>query len=352
MNHRSFLNFVLVFSLFNLVLPGTANADTLKEVEKKTPVKVMIIAMFKPEADAWLKHFSNPDLVRINGLSPDYPDVYCEKNGLCLTTTGMGKSNAASSVMALAFSDKLDLTKTYFIISGIAGINPRKGALGSTAWANYLVDVGIQWEIDARQKPKDWPSGFLGINTKNPNEKPKLDYKTELFELNPRLVDLAYSLTKNVTLTYSKQMQAYGEKYGYAPANLAPKVLQCDTATSDTWWEGSLIAERVEFYTKQLTEGKGDYCTSQQEDNATYEALKRASVSERVDLNRVLVLRAGSDFDRQPKGVSAADNLVDYQNQGAFGAAVDNLYLTGKPLVDEIINRWSIWGNGIPSTSH
>ena len=37
--------------------------------------------------------------------------------------------------------------------AGIAGINPERGTIGSVAWARYLVDYGISWEIDAREIP-------------------------------------------------------------------------------------------------------------------------------------------------------------------------------------------------------
>jgi purine nucleoside permease len=41
-------------------------------------------------------------------------------------TTGMGYANAASSMAALAFGGPFDLTKTYVLIAGIAGVDPRK----------------------------------------------------------------------------------------------------------------------------------------------------------------------------------------------------------------------------------
>jgi purine nucleoside permease len=91
------------------------------------------------------------------------------------------------------------------------------------------------------------------------------------------------------------------------------------------------------------------YCTTQQEDNATYEALKRAAAAGRVDLARVAVLRAGSDFDRPHPGQSSADNLLNYQSQGGFGIALDNLYRAGEPLVRAITHDWAAWRHGTPS---
>jgi purine nucleoside permease len=311
-------------------------------------VKVMIISMFGPEGQVWLDNLGPWQTVAVPGLSPDYPDVHCNRQDVCVMTTGMGHANAAASLMALTFSDKFDLRRTYFMIAGIAGIDPAQGTLGSAAWAKYLVDFGIQWEIDAREKPDSWPSGFLGINTKAPDQKPPLDYRTEVFQLNPDLANAAYALSRNVVLSDSSDAQKARVKYGYAPANLPPKVIQCDTLAGDTWWSGKEIGERARYWTRQLTDGKGVYCTTQQEDNATYEALKRAASTHRVDLNRVAALRSGSDFDRPYDGQTAADNLVNYATQGGFVPAIANLYLAGNPLVQDIVTHWSEWRDGVP----
>jgi purine nucleoside permease len=311
-------------------------------------VKVMIVSMFGPEGQVWLDKLGPWKTIRVPGLSPDYPLVHCNRQDICVMTTGMGHANAAASLMALTFSDKFDLRRTYFMIAGIAGIDPIQGTVGSAAWAKYLVDFGIQWELDAREKPDSWPSGYLGINTKSPDEKPPLDYKTEVFQLNPDLADAAYALSKNVVLADSPEAQAARAKFGYAPANQAPKVIQCDTLAGDTWWSGKYLGERARAWTKQLTDGKGVYCTTQQEDNATYEALKRAASAHKVDLNRVAAVRTGSDFDRPYDGQAASDNLLNYAAQGGFAPAIENLYRAGNPLVQDIATHWSEWRAGVP----
>jgi purine nucleoside permease len=312
------------------------------------PVKVMIISMFGREAQVWLAKLGPWKVIHVAGLSADYPVVNCNRQEVCVMTTGMGHANAAASLMALTFSDKFDLRRTYFMIAGIAGIDPMQGTVGSAAWAKYLVDFGIQWELDAREKPESWPSGYLGINTKSPADKPPLDYKTEVFKLNPDLADAAYALSKNVVLADSPEAQAARAKFSYAPANQPPKVIQCDTLASDTWWSGKYIGERARDWTKLVTDGKGVYCTTQQEDNATYEALSRAASVHRVDLNRVAAVRSGSDFDRPYDGQSASDNLLKYAAQGGFAPAIANLYRAGNPLVQEIATHWTEWRDGVP----
>lgn len=311
-------------------------------------VKVMIVSMFGPEGQVWLDKLGPWQAVKIPGLSPDYPDIHCNVQDVCVMTTGMGHANAAASMMAVTFFSTFDLRRTYFVIAGVAGIDPMQGTLGSAAWAKYLVDFGIQWEIDAREKPDGWPSGFLGINTKSSEEKPILEYRTEVFALNPELVDTAFTLSRNVDLADSAQAQATRARFGEAPANRAPTVLQCDTLSSDIWWSGKYIGERARSWTRQLTDGHGTYCTTQQEDNATYEALKRAASTGRVDLKRVAALRTGSDFDRPRDGQSASDNLITSGSQGGYEPAIENLYRAGNPLVRDIATHWDRWRNGVP----
>ena len=263
-------------------------------------------------------------------------------------TTDMGHANAATSMMALTFSNVFDLRKTYFLVAGIAGIDPMQGTLGSPAWAKYLVDFGLQWEIDSREKPGDWPSGFIAIGATHPEDPPKFQYHTEAFELNSKLADIAFTLSKDVPLADSPEAEATRAKYTFTPANRPPQVLQCDTLSADTWWAGNLIGERAQAWTKQLTHNKGTYCTTQQEDNATYAALIRAARAGRADSNRVAVLRAGADFDRPYAGQSVFESLSSFETAGGVPPAIENLYRAGLPLVTNINKNWQTWRDGVP----
>jgi len=337
------------FACMGLAVPFLTSVYAASHTPEPRPVKVLIISMFGPEGKTWLDHLGNTKAITVPGLSPDYPTVHCTRDDVCVMTTGMGHSNAAASMAALVYSKQFDLRKTYFLISGIAGIDPAQGTLGSAAWARYLVDFGIQWELDAREIPSGWKSGYLGINTKSENEKPPLDYRTEVFQLNDALLQKAYGLSRNVTLSDSTEAKAYRAKYTNAPANLPPTVIQCDTLAGDTWVSGNALGQRARDWTQLLTDGKGTYCTTQQEDNATFEVIKRAAAAGLADTSRVADLRAGSDFDRPPAGVSNLDNLLNYQAQGGFVPAIDNLYLAGSPLVNAIVKDWAQWKNGVPA---
>jgi len=316
------------------------------------PVKVLVINMFGPEAQPWLKALQPTREVRVPGLASDYPAVQCTTDGVCQMTTGMGHANAAASLMAVLYSGLFDLHQSYFLVAGIAGIDPARGTLGSAAWAHYVVDFGIAHEIDARELPPGWSDGYFGIGTNSPTELPKLEYETEVFELDATLLHKALELSGSARLEDTDDMRDYRRHYTSAPANQPPTVIQCDTATADTWWTGSRLGEHARSWTRLLTGGKGTYCTSQQEDNATMEALTRAAASGLIDLRRVAVLRTGSDFDRPYPHQSAMAALQAQRAvPNAFPVATHNLVHAGMPLVADIVQRWDLWKLGAPETT-
>ncbi len=318
----------------------------LAHADEEREVKVMIISMFGPEGQVWIDGLALNEQIPVRGLSSDYPNIHCNADDVCQMTAGMGHANVAASTMALLLSNKFDFRHTYFLIAGIAGIDPGQGTLGSAAWTRYLVDYGISWEIDAREMPPSWPNGYIGIFTSGPGVKPSLDYRTEVFQLNEALLQKILALTSNVTLSDSADAQTYRALYPNPPANQPPKVTQCDTAAGDTWFHGNYLGQRASDWTRTLTDGKGVYCTTQQEDNATLNALTRGAQAGLMDLSRVAVLRTASNFDRPHPGQTAFESLSG--NSGGFGPAIANLFLAGGPFVSDVVKHWEHWRHGVP----
>jgi purine nucleoside permease len=334
----------LALILMSAILPWAAPAAPLE-------VKVLIVNMFSLEAAPWLDALKPTQEIRVPGLSSDYPLVKCRADAVCEMITGMGHTNAAASMMAVLYSGTFDLRRTYFLVAGIAGIDPERGTLGSAAWARYLVDSGIAHEIDAREMPHGWQGGYFGTLTNGPGEVPKFDYRTELFRLDEALLQKALSLSKSVTLEDSEDLRAYRQHYPAAPANQPPTVIQCDTLSGDTWWSGDLLGEHARRWTQLLTGGKGVYCTTQEEDNATLNALTRGSESGLVDLKRIAVLRSGSDFDRPYPHQSVLESLQAQRAlPGAVRVSAVNLVHAGMPLVEAIVQHWDLWQHGVPVT--
>jgi purine nucleoside permease len=347
------MKLLLTLILLSALLAPSAEADTGAAAPvSPLEVKVLIINMFGLEAGPWLDALKPNREIRVPGLPGDHPVVKCTADAVCEIVTGMGYANAAASMTAVLYSGAFDLRRTYMIIAGIAGIDPERGTIGSAAWARYLVDGGIAHEIDAREMPHDWQAGYFGVLTDGPGQLPKIEYGTEVFHLDEALLQKALLLSKSVVLEDTEALRAYRRHYPGAPANQPPAVIQCDTLSSDTWWAGDRLGERARRWTRLLTGGKGVYCTSQQEDNATLNALTRGSQSGLVDLKRIAVLRSASDFDRPYPHQGVLESLQAQRaltDAGRVSAA--NLVHAAMPLVEAIAQHWDTWQRGLPAAS-
>ncbi|KAK7676794.1 hypothetical protein QCA50_020262 [Cerrena zonata] len=304
--------------------------------------KVVIFSFFNDERDIWLgiPEFNLLEQnVTIPGLFTQFPDIHCNGNGsVCQLTTGEGEINAAASTLALVLSPEFNLTQTYFLFAGVAGINPGVGTLASVTFAQFAVQVGLQYEVDAREKPANFSTGFIPQGATAINSYPQFIYGTEVFQLNDALRQRAIEFAKTASLNDTADAQAYRKRYPNATAQGSPNVIGCDTATSDVWWTGELIGRAFENFMTLLTNGTSTYCTTQQEDNAVLESLLRGHIARRVDFSRIILMRTASDFDRPPPGGSVTDNLF---NEYFGDASILNLYLAGIKVIEGIIGGWN-----------
>lgn len=322
------------------ITSALSTAAHAQDTAKIAP-KVMVITMFGQEAKPWIEGEKFTQQIKLAGLNPEYPNVDCTDAGLCHMTTAMGFANAASSVSAMALSNKFDLSKTYFLIAGIAGVDPKHGTLGSAHWAKYAVDADLNHRIDQREVPAEWETGSFALGAASPTEKAKWSAGTEVYALNAALTDFAFNVTKDVELLDGEGAQNYRKHYKTDTATGAPLVSICDTLSSDTYWHGIKIAESMEKWVKLATDGKGTYCTSQMEDNATLTSLKRASEAGLLDFDRIALLRTASNFDRQGEDQAALESLKS--ESGGFKLATTNAYRVGKTYADTIVTGWDKW---------
>ncbi|KAJ9631995.1 hypothetical protein H2203_000396 [Taxawa tesnikishii (nom. ined.)] len=322
--------------------------------------KVFIISMFAPEADVWygIPEFDlNALNVTVPGFSPLFPDAHCTANGdICQLTTGESEINAAVTIASLVRSPRFDLTTTYFMIAGIAGVNPEVATICSVTFARYAVQVALQYEFDPREIPGNFSTGYVPQGSVVPDEYPQSIYGTEVFEVNQNLRSIAANFARKAALNDSADAVAYRANYAssemYAAGAQRPQVYECDVATSDVYYSGSILSSAFGNYTHLVTNGSGVYCTTAQEDNATLEAMLRAAVEKLVDFSRIIIMRTASDFDRPYAGESATFNLF-YAEQGAFEPAIQNIYLAGREVVQGILDGWnSTFAKGVNASNY
>lgn len=306
--------------------------------------KVLVITMFDAEAKPWLDSLGLDQKIAIPGLSPEFGDLSCNAD-LCLMTTTMGFANASASTMAVVLSNKLDLTKTYFLIAGIAGVDPENGTLGSAAWADYVVDAGLMHRIDDRDAPEGWTTQIVELGAGEPGQKPKWSAGSEVFELNPALLAAAVEASRDVELSDGADAAAYRAAYTQDAAKAAPTVMTCASVSADTYWHGETRAREIADHIALLTDGAADYCMSQMEDNASLTALKRGADAGRLDFDGVAVLRTASNFDRAHEGQTTAEYLS--AKSGGFVPATENAFRVGNDFAQAVISDWPSIEDGI-----
>jgi purine nucleoside permease len=325
---------------------------------KPIPIKVVIVAMFERGEDSgdspgeyqlWVER---ERLDQIIPLPAGYHHVRLNKDGVLGILTGVGTAKAAASIMAVGLDPRFDLSKAYWLVAGIGGGDPADVSLSSAVWADHVLDGDLAYEIDARQIPENWPTGYVPLRKATPYEQPvREQLEGELYTLNPQLVGWAFRLTKDIPIPDSDSLRGSRARFaGFPNALKPPFVTRGDTLSSSTFWHGSKMDEWANAWSRYYTAGKGNYMVAAMEDTGTMQALTFLSQAGHVDLQRVLVLRTVSNYDREPPGTNAADSLrvLVSGNYSAYFPALEAAYIVGDKVVRDIVEHWPERESTIP----
>ena len=325
--------------------------------ERPIAVKVVVVTMFERGADSgdepgefqyWVERNK---LDRVIRFPQGYHDLRMSRDGVLGIVTGVGTAKAAASIMALGMDPRFDLRKAYWLVAGIAGIDPADGPVGSAVWAEWVVDGDLAHEIDAREIPADWKTGYVPLRRSVPYEQPhQASEQGESYHLNAALCDWAFGLTKGVQLVDTETMQKERSQYDFANARRAPLVLKGDELSASTFWHGKLLNQWANDWVKYHTDGKANYVTTAMEDTGTLQSLTFLARAGRVDVNRVMVLRTASDFDQPRPGVSAADGLAQTKigQYSGFLPALEAAWRVGNTVVARLLENWKEYRERVP----
>ena len=347
-----FLSLLLVISL-----------TTLGQSTNRIPVRVVVVTMFEIGADTgdrpgefqyWVERLP---LSQTIPFPQGYRDLRYNPDkqvlGIC---TGMGTARSAASIMALGMDPRFDLSKAYWLVAGIAGIDPNDGSAGSAVWAEWLVDGDLAHEIDPREIPSDWSTGYLPLRRTKPYEEPVQENDFQVaYHLNPDLAKWAYDLTKAVKLDDSETLQKMRAVYRDFPeAQKPPRAMMGDHIAAMTFWHGKYLNDWANQWVSYWTGGKGNFVTSAMEDTGTGQSLQWLTKAGKADINRYMVLRTASNYTMQPSGVTAAQNLTNGgkavgERYTAYIPALEAAYRTGVVVVDQLISHWNTYQTKPPT---
>jgi purine nucleoside permease len=274
---------------------------------------------------------------------------------------GSGSINSSASIMALGLDPRFDLSKAYWIVAGIAGINPNTGSVGSAAWAEWVVDRDLTHEIDAREMPADWSTGLVPLTRSRPFQEPPPPpgiFSPNTYHLNGGLVNWAYKLTASVQLDDSADLQAIRAPYIDQPeAMRPPHVMKGDEVSANAWWVGALMNKAAEDWMAYWSGGRGISVTTAMEDCGVIHSLQLLSQAKRVDARRVLVLRTAANYSAPAPGHTAAELIASESSSdmathlSAYLPSLEAAYRVGSRVVDTLSTNWAQYASQLPSAA-
>ena len=119
-----------------------------------------------------------------------------------------------------------------------------------------------------------------------------------------------------------------------------------------TFWHGEILNAWANAWVKYWSDGNGEFVSSAMEETGTFQSLTYLDKTQRVDIDRVMVLRTASNYTMPPPGVTAAENLLK-ENEGYSGLslAVESGYRVGSVVVDEILENWATYERQLPASA-
>jgi purine nucleoside permease len=218
--------------------------------------------------------------------------------------------------------------------------------LGSVAIERFVVDGDLGQEVDARDMPPDWPTGILPNGREAPFADPApaafTDDGDTAFALNRGLADWAFALTRNLRLADTSGLAKARAPYA-GPGAAPPTVIEGDGLMSSRFWYGQHMTAWAERWVPYWTGGKGVFAMSAEEDTGVMQALTQLARAGRARTDRVLMLRAASDFVTPPPGVQASAFISQETRHGlpAEREALDDLYAVGAPIARALADDWA-----------
>jgi len=323
------------------------------------PVRVVVVANFETGADKgdapgefqdWVEREHLDEAVPVRGTSDG---VRRNAQGLY----GIVLRHGTTDLVAFVLDPRFDFRHTYWLFTGISGVDPRAASVGSAAWARWVIDGDELREIDDRTVPAGWPYGLWAIGASRPGQLPDnpnhfgsvtdVAESSKAFRLNGKLEHWAYEMTKDVAIPDDPELKRRRAAWtGFPQAQRPPFVLEGETLGARRYWHGEARTRWAEDWTKLWTRGQGLFVMTNMESQTNQEAMIALGKEGLVDTDRILVLRTASNFSEPPPGLAVTASIGD--EAPGQRAAFDSNQRVGAPVIHELLAHWDRYKDAIP----
>src|SRR4029077_6117839 len=137
----------------------------------------------------------------------------------------------------------------------------------------------LAYEIDAREIPKEWSTGYVPFGRSSPFELPAPPADSisgvNLFHLNPGIVNWAVQFTKShVTLPDDANLQSLRAQYTSFPnTQHPPQILKGAVRAAVELWIGAVMNDWAERWVAYWSDGKATFTTTSEEDAGFMQAM-------------------------------------------------------------------------------
>lgn len=313
-------------------------------------VKVVVVALFElgevtgdrpGEFQLWAERYPLSERIPLPHGNSDL--FWNEADGVLGMIAGIGTAKTAASITAVALDPRFDFSEAYWLLAGIAGFDPEDASLASVCWIDWVVDGDLSHSIDIREAPEHWTTGRFPLRAAEPYAEPRPESEGSVFQLNASLADWAYALTKETPLMDTPEITERRKLFeGYPKAQQPPFVLQGSYLAAMNFWHGAIENRWANRWVDYWTTGEGEFVASAMEGSGMMIALEFLDQADIVDRDRVLMLRAASNYTMQWPGATAIESKTGESIGGysAFTPAVENAYSVGSTVVRALVEGW------------
>lgn len=329
----------------------------------KIEPKVIVVAGWENGADTgdapgeyqfWVERLHLDQTVPVTGIPTQI--LRRNKDGVY----GIVLKDGVTDLTALALDPHFDLRHTYWIFTGISGVNPNVASAGSVAWARWVVDGDALREIDDRAIPAGWPYGLYAIGAEKPNTLPDnpnhygsvtdVAQLTKAYPLNQGLEHWAYTISKDVPLKDDPVLAERRTQWkGYPNAQKPPVVIEGETLGALRYWHGKERNQWAEDWVRLWTRNQGQFVMTNEESQTNQVEMRRLAKFGYIDPDRIMVLRSGSNFSMPAPDMSITKSIGD-EGPGQV-TAFDNNERVGAPVIAELVAHWGQYRTHIPTAS-